>query len=55
MSMKKFIVNTDWKILKNVRFLSDNCWQTSKLFIDMGLITHIHVYLTWSEEPTRTF
>ena len=21
----------------------------------MGLITHIYVYLTWSEEPTRTF
>ena len=20
----------------------------------MGLITHIRVYLTWSEEPTRT-
>ena len=26
---QNFIVNTDWKLLKNVRFHSDNCWQTS--------------------------
>ena len=26
---RNFIVNTDWKILKNVRFLTNNCWQTS--------------------------
>ena len=42
---QNFIVNTDWKILKNMRFLSDNCWQTSICFWLRSSISHN--YLTF--------